>query len=139
MQVLTLSLIKFLLLRLKTAPNADLSHLSAEYFEIYNHFKTLAEAESKKLIAEKDNRIQSLENMVKTALKRPSFYAENYNHQGDNEMTGEQHNIEINNGNYNERIKGSYYEQSGNIGIGHMSGGEIKENAKVVAEINDTT
>ena len=31
----------------------------------------------------------------------------------------------------------TYYEQSGNHGIGHMSGGEIKGNAKVAAEINE--
>jgi DNA-binding Lrp family transcriptional regulator len=30
----------------------------------------------------------------------------------------------------------TYYEQSGNIGIGHMSGGEIKDNAKVAGVIN---
>jgi hypothetical protein len=31
-----------------------------------------------------------------------------------------------------------YYEQSGNIGIGHMSGGVIKDNAKVAGVINET-
>lgn len=31
----------------------------------------------------------------------------------------------------------AYYEQSGNIGIGHMSGGEIKGNAKVAGVINE--
>jgi uncharacterized protein YjbI with pentapeptide repeats len=75
-----------LLLRLKTAPDTDLSKLSTEYFDTYNQLKTLAEADSKRLIAEKDNRIQALESLVNTALKRPGFYAENYNHQGDNEM-----------------------------------------------------
>ncbi len=47
-----------------------------------------------------------------------------------NMMTGDQ-NIDINQGNYNERIEGNYYEQKGNFGIGHMSGGEIKDNAKL--------
>jgi len=74
------------LLRVKTKPGVDKSQLSAEYFETYNQFKALAEEESRKLIAEKDNRIQQLETMVKTALKRPGFYVKNYNHQGDNEM-----------------------------------------------------
>ncbi len=113
-----------LLLRLKTAPDADLSQLSAEYFDTYNQLKALAEAESKKLIAEKDNRIQQLETMVITALKRPSFYAENY--QGDTNMTGDR--------NINAE---TYYEQSGKQGIGHVSGGEIKGNAKVAVEINE--
>ena len=124
-----------LLLRLKTAPTANLSQLNAEYFENYNYFKALVEAESKKLLVEKDNRIQQLENMVNTALKRPSFYAEHY--QGETVMIGEKRNIENQEGNYNENIKGNYYEQKGNFGIGHMSGGEIKGNAKVAGVINE--
>ncbi len=62
------------LLRATTAPKADLSQLSAEYFTTYNEIKALTEAEVKALIAEKDNRISSLENMIETALQRPSFY-----------------------------------------------------------------
>ncbi|MBW4635406.1 MAG: pentapeptide repeat-containing protein [Iphinoe sp. HA4291-MV1] len=63
------------LLRAKTTPEADKSQLSAEYFEIYNELKALAEKELQKLIAEKDSRISSLENMVVTALQHPSFYS----------------------------------------------------------------
>ena len=70
------------LLRAKTAPEADKSQLSAEYFEIYNHVKALAEKEVQALMAEKDNRIRSLENMVHTALQRPSHYP-----QGDNKVS----------------------------------------------------
>ena len=33
--------------------------------------------------------------------------------------------------------KGNTYQQSGNFGIGHMSGGEIKDNAKVAGIINE--
>ena len=113
-----------LLLRLKTSPDADLSQLNAEYFKTYNQLKTLAAEEFKKLTAEKDNRIQALETMVNTALKRPGFYAENYNHHGDNKMAG-------------DKISGDKYEQSGNSGIGHMSGGEIQEGAKVAGVINE--
>ena len=97
-----------LLLRLKTSPNADLSQLSAEYFETYNQIKALAEEDAKKLIAEKDNRIQALETMVNTALKRPGFYAETYNHQGDNEMAGEQRKIEISGGTINNSGAGAF-------------------------------
>lgn len=32
----------------------------------------------------------------------------------------------------------AYFEQSGNIGIGRMSGGEIKDNAKVAGVLNET-
>lgn len=40
-------------------------------------------------------------------------------------------------GNYNEHIQGSYYEQSGNFGIGHMSGGTIQGGAKVAGVLNE--
>lgn len=52
-------------------------------------------------------------------------------------MTGDR-NINMGEGsNYNEKIEGDYYEQKGNFGIGHMSGGEIKGNAKVAGVINE--
>jgi len=60
-----------LLLRLKANSNADLSGLNAEYFTTYNQIKALTEAESQKLIAEKDDRIKALENMLNTALEHP--------------------------------------------------------------------
>ncbi len=43
----------------------------------------------------------------------------------------ENRTINMGEGNYNE------YEQKGNFGIGHMSGGEIKGNAKVAGVINE--
>lgn len=60
-----------LLLRLKAEPHADLSRLNAEYFTNYNQIKALTEVESQKLIAEKDDRIKALENMLNTALEHP--------------------------------------------------------------------
>ncbi len=63
------------LLRAKTADTADKSELSAEYFEIYNQLKALAEQEVKALITEKDSRIFDLQKMITTALQRPSFYS----------------------------------------------------------------
>ncbi|NET61365.1 MAG: hypothetical protein F6K47_36135 [Symploca sp. SIO2E6] len=62
------------LLRAATAPDADHSKLNVEYFTTYNEIKALVEAEAQTLLAEKDSRISSLENMVETALKHPSFY-----------------------------------------------------------------
>ncbi|MBD2254758.1 pentapeptide repeat-containing protein [Nostoc parmelioides] len=64
-----------LLLRAKTAATADKSQLSAEYVATYNEIKGLPEREIKLLLAEKDNQIRRLENMVMTALERPSFYS----------------------------------------------------------------
>ncbi|MBG1268090.1 pentapeptide repeat-containing protein [Nostoc sp. WHI] len=63
------------LLRAKTAATAEKSELSAEYFDTYNQIKSLPEREIKLLLAEKDNQIGRLENMVMTALERPSFYS----------------------------------------------------------------
>ncbi|MBP5977019.1 pentapeptide repeat-containing protein [Brasilonema sp. CT11] len=71
------------LLRAKTAPMADKSELSAEYFSIYNNLKALAQQEVKALLAEKDSRISSLEIMVNTTLQSPKFFAQTYNNQGD--------------------------------------------------------
>ncbi|BAY41489.1 hypothetical protein NIES2111_58850 (plasmid) [Nostoc sp. NIES-2111] len=75
------------LLRAKTSPEADKSELSAEYFSNYNQFKGLTEREIKLLLSEKENQIRRLENMVMTALERPSFYAQTYQNQGDTIMS----------------------------------------------------
>ncbi|MGK7934834.1 MAG: hypothetical protein AB4206_03380, partial [Xenococcaceae cyanobacterium] len=115
------------LLRAKTTPEADKSELSAEYFETYNQLKALAEAEVKKLIGEKDNRIASLETMVNTALKRPSFYAENY--QGETNMAGER----TTNQSRNLNISGN--AQVNASGAGAFSLGDIY--GKVANTINE--
>ncbi|KOP26827.1 hypothetical protein AMR41_08375 [Hapalosiphon sp. MRB220] len=83
------------LLRAKTAETADKSELSAEYFDTYNEIKALTAREIKLLVAEKENQIRRLENMVMTALERPSFYSEN-------------RTINMGDGNYNEDIQGDY-------------------------------
>ena len=59
--------------------------------------KALAQRELQALLAEKDSRISSLENMIATALQRPSFYAENYHNQGDT-MSESKGNINITSG-----------------------------------------
>jgi uncharacterized protein YjbI with pentapeptide repeats len=68
--------------RAATAPDADISELSAEYFDSYNKIKTLAGRELQALLAEKNSQIFRLENMIATALQRPSFYAQTYHNQG---------------------------------------------------------
>ena len=77
------------LLRAKTIPEADKSELSAEYFETYNQIKGLPENQIQLLLAEKDNQIRRLENMVMTALERPSFYSSTSVEKVDN-MTNQQ-------------------------------------------------
>lgn len=70
-------------LRAKTAATASKSELSAEYFDTYNQIKALAEQEVRALMAQTDSRISSLENMIQTALQRPSFYVQTYQNYGD--------------------------------------------------------
>lgn len=104
------------LLRAKTKPAVDKSELSSEYFSSYNQYKGLSESELIALLIAENIRVEEkvaainlLKSMVDTTLKRPGFYAENYNHQGDNEMTSDR-NINIESGNYNEKIEGDYLQ-----------------------------
>jgi uncharacterized protein YjbI with pentapeptide repeats len=76
-----------ILLRAKTAATANKSDLSQEYFINYHQLKALAEQDFKALIANQKLQIRRLENMITTALERPSFYAENYHNQGDTIMS----------------------------------------------------
>ncbi|HEY9599819.1 MAG TPA: pentapeptide repeat-containing protein [Cyanophyceae cyanobacterium] len=98
------------LLRANTADTADKSELNQEYFDTYNYLKALSHQDIQLLMAEKDNRIRSLENMVVTALEQPNFYAETYNNQGDT-MSDKSSNIKF-----------------GNVGgdIGAFAGGNIQ-------------
>jgi hypothetical protein len=84
------------LLRAATVPDANHSELNAEYFTTYNEIKALAEQEIKSLLDEKDSRISRLENMIATALQRPSFYTSNYH--GDINMSESKGNINITSG-----------------------------------------
>jgi hypothetical protein len=62
-------------LKVRTTPTADKSELSSEYFADYNQLKALSEARLL-LLAEKDDRIHSLEQMIQTALHQPTFTVE---------------------------------------------------------------
>ena len=111
------------LIRAKTATSADKSQLSGEYFELYNHNRALEQKNTHLLtsITQKDERIASLENMITTALQRPSFYAEQYYRQGDT---------------YN--ISGDHIQQSGNFGVG-VNQGTIASEAQVARVINQVS
>ncbi|AFZ11779.1 pentapeptide repeat protein [Crinalium epipsammum PCC 9333] len=71
------------LIRTKTGNDFDRSALSQEYFASYNRLKGLPSNDSRLLIAEKDIRIASLENMVMTVLNKPTINTNTYQHQGD--------------------------------------------------------
>jgi uncharacterized protein YjbI with pentapeptide repeats len=89
------------LLRAATAPDANHSELSKEYFVTYNQIKALIQQEVQALI-ENDSRISNLENTVETVLQRPRFYIETYQHQGVivSEHKTESGNVNISGGNF---------------------------------------
>lgn len=82
------------LLRAKVAPEANKSELNQQYFETYNHLKTLSPEQQieyylneisvkNKEIELQQKQIVSFENMVGTALGRPQMQVENWHNQGD--------------------------------------------------------
>ncbi|MUL38322.1 pentapeptide repeat-containing protein [Gloeocapsopsis dulcis] len=84
-------------LQAKVAGHSDRSKLSAEYFANYSEIKALPYKDVQALlagIAEKDQRIRSLENMVVTAIQSHKFYAETYYNFGDT-MSDNQGSVNI--------------------------------------------
>ncbi len=85
-------------LKVRTAPAVDKSELSSAYFADYNQLKALSEARLL-LLAEKDDRIHSLEQMIQTALHQPTFNVETIQgdfmpeHKGINVSAGDNANI----------------------------------------------
>jgi len=74
-------------LQARVTGETDRSRLSAEYFEKYQEIASLPYGDLQSLLAamaEKDERIRSLENMVMTAMKSDKFYVETYYAFGDN-------------------------------------------------------
>ena len=114
-------------IRLKVFGQASHFKLQREYYARYE--QTLPLYDPKRLMSDTDVIVAK---MMKKVEENPGTHIENLHNQGIFIAEGEvdmSRNIEIK--------KGDYYEQSGNFGIGHMSGGEIKDNATVAAEINE--
>jgi uncharacterized protein YjbI with pentapeptide repeats len=61
------------LLRVQTTEIANKSDLSEEYSQTYQKVRELSPMEQEHLFAEKDARIESLEQMLQKAIERPSF------------------------------------------------------------------
>ncbi|MGK7894148.1 MAG: pentapeptide repeat-containing protein [Xenococcus sp. (in: cyanobacteria)] len=117
------------LIRVETSDKADNNQLHSDYFQTYDYLNSLPPEALKALLIEKEKEIRRLGEFVGAAVNHPGIYAENYQ-QGDRSTS-------IDRGNYNENVQGNYNEQTGKFGIGSMSGGEIQDNAKVAAEINE--
>ncbi|MEB3216728.1 MAG: pentapeptide repeat-containing protein [Nostocales cyanobacterium 94392] len=117
------------LLRAKVAPETKKSELSQQYFESYNHLKTLSPEEQIQhylnQISEKDEKIEglqqkyisSLENMVGTALGRPTMQVDNFNNQGDMMSEKETANYNLDRAKFGGGFAGTGGSQSsGNLG-----------------------
>lgn len=102
-------------LKVRTVPTADKSKLSSEYFTDYNQLKRLSEARLL-LLAEKDDRIHTLEQMIQTALHQPTFNVEMV--QGD--FMPENKGISISTGD-NANISG-VSSSDGIVNLGTISG-----------------
>jgi len=116
------------LLRAKTAPETNKSELSQEYFDSYNHLKTLFPQEQIQYylnqISVKDKEIEgqqrqifSLENMVGTALGRPQMRVDNFHTQGDVMSEKEIANYNLDRAKFGGGFAGTGGSQtSGNLG-----------------------
>ena len=114
-------------IRLKVFGQTSHFQIQREYYARYE--QTLPLYDPKKLMPDTDNVVAEI---IKTVEENSGTHIENLHNQGivitggKVDMSGDRKiNAE------------TYYEQSGsNIGISHMSGGEIKDNAKVVGKMN---
>ncbi len=125
--------------RVEVPPDANKGKIEKFFKHKYGLALKAKEEEYKKLLQAKDKDIAyfrqqntNLLDIIKLQASKPINITQI---QGNN-MAGDR-NIEIKQGNYNENIQGDYYEQSGNFGIGHMSGGTIEEGAKVAGVIHE--
>ena len=76
--------------------NANSSELYKEYFQKYTEIQSLSYSDLQGMlvgIAEKDERIQSLEKLLCDAIQQPKFYAQTYQSNGDFIMSKHEENI----------------------------------------------
>ncbi|MDJ0899670.1 MAG: hypothetical protein QNJ55_12750 [Xenococcus sp. MO_188.B8] len=126
-------------IKIGVSPDTDKGEIEKSFWQKYQRMLEAAEEKYRSQLNFKDEQIEfDRQNytQVLDIIKLTASQAINITqHQEDNQMT-DKRDIKIEKGNYNENIKGNYYEQKGNFGIGHMSGGTISENAKVAGIIN---
>lgn len=104
---------------------ADRSALSAEYFTKYEEISALPFADLQSLlagIAEKDERIRSLEGMVMTAIESNKFYVETYYNLGDTVSEKGAINISSGGGSVSGIVGGDIKDVSGVVNLGAISG-----------------
>jgi len=111
-------------MKLKLFGQASQVLIKQEYYDRYE--QSLPLYDPKKLMPNTDKAVKKF---IETIRDNPSTHIEKIYNKGI-VITGGKANI-------TRKIEGDYYEQSGNFGIGHMSGGEIKGNAKVAGILNE--
>lgn len=103
----------------------DRSALSADYFAAYREMSALPYADLQSLLAgmaEKDERIRSLENMVTTAIESNKFYVETYYSLGDTVSEKSSIHIDSGGGNVSGVVGGNVENISGVVNLGTISG-----------------
>jgi uncharacterized protein YjbI with pentapeptide repeats len=109
----------------KVTGRVDRSALSAAYFTKYEEISALPYADLQSLlagIAEKDERIRSLEKMVTTAIESNKFYVETYYNLGDTVSEKGAININSGGGNISGVVGGDIRDVSGVVNLGTISG-----------------
>lgn len=104
--------------------NIDRSELSAEYFEQYSRLKALPYGDIQALLAgmaEKDERIRSLETIMANAIQSDRFYVETYYQLGDTVAKKSAPNISSDGGDVNY-VGGDIRDVSGIVSLGQISG-----------------
>ena len=104
--------------------NIDRSELSAEYFEQYSRLKALPYGDIQALLAgmaEKDERIRSLETIGANAIQSDRFYVETYYQLGDTVAEKNAPNISSGGGDVNF-VGGDVRDVSGVVSLGQISG-----------------
>ena len=110
-------------------PDVDKEKFEKSFFEQYKPMLEAAEEKYQLLLNAKEEQINDFYQQNTQLLRVIELQAHNQiegiTNMSNPESKNSEREINIKQGNYNENIKGNYYEQSGNFGIGHMSGGTI--------------
>ena len=127
-------------IKIGVSPDTDKGEIEKSFWQKYQIMLDEVEEKYRAELNFKDEQIQFYRQnytQVLDIIKLTASQTINITQQqGENNMS-EKRDIKIEKGNYNENIEGNYYEQQGNFGIGHMSGGTISGNAKVAGVINE--
>ncbi|MBD2778670.1 COR domain-containing protein [Iningainema tapete] len=104
-------------------------------YDSYNIQEKPENIREKPLLAEKDDRIRSLENMVVTAIQRPSICAETYNSQGDTMSDKSDTTYNLNQPKFGGGFAGTGGTQTGGTLYDNSSNQNLAEAAAQIQEL----